>query len=224
MRVRLCCLVAGLLPLSGLAQAQVPLYAQSLPEGTVYIRLANALPGAVTVQTDFAGKVSLGGDGAARVSPYYVAGDAGGRSVALQVTRLGKTGTARFEPRSGSFVTVILEERGGVLTAAAVTDKPEYNQLRARLSFYNATSGCDAGSLADASNKAIFSALPPNSGQARSINPVAAKVVASCAAGKASPLDLGHLEPGGLYSVWMMQPAGSLTAFVAHDTIAPPQT
>lgn len=223
MIVKLYCLVAGLLALPGLVRAQVPLYAQSLPEGTVYIRLVNALPDAAAVQTDFAGKVSLGADGAARISPYYVAGNAGGRSVTLQVTQAGKTATARFAPRSGSFVTVVLEDKGGVLTAAEITDKPEYNQLRARLSFYNATPGCNAGSLADPSGKAIFSEMPPNSGQARSINPVAAKVVASCAAGK-TPLDLGQLEPGGLYSVWMMQPAGSLIAFVAHDTIAPPQT
>ena len=211
--------------------AQVPLYAQSLPEGTVYIRLVNALPAAATVQTDFAGKVKLGADGAARVSPYYVAGKAGGKSVALQVTMTGagRTATARFVPPNGKFVTVVLHQSSDGVTAAEITDRPEYNQLRARLSFYNATTGCTTGSLADASGKPIFNATPPDSAQARSINPVAAKVIASCAAGNAPPLDLGKLEAGGLYSVWMMQPdgppgTGALTVFVAHDTIAPPQT
>ena len=216
-------LASGLLPVIG-AWGQVLLYSQSLPEGTVYIRLASALPDAATVRTDFAGTVALGADGAARISPYYVAGDAGGKTVTLQVTQAGNTATAQFTPRSGSFVTVILHGDGGAVTAAVITDKPEFNQLRARLSFYNATPACAAGSLADAAGKAIFGGMAANSGQARSINPVAAKVVAGCAAGTAPLLDLGKLEAGGLYSVWMMQPGGALTAFVAHDTIAPPQT
>ena len=60
---------------------------------------------------------------------------------------------------------------------------------------------------------------------ARSVNPAAATVVvASCGAEKAKPLDLGKLDAGGLYSVWMMKPGGQLTAFMAHDTIAPPRS
>lgn len=207
----------------GTAQAQILLYAQRLPEGTVYIRLANALPDAASVQTDFAGKVALGAEGAARISPYYVAGTAGGKTVTLQVTEAGKTMPAKFEPKSGSFITVVLHRDGDAVTASIVTDKPEFNQLRARLSFYNATANCGAGSLAEGTGKAIFSGMAANSGQARSINPVEAKVTASCATGKAPVLDLGKLEAGGLYSVWMMQPGSALTSFVAHDTIAPPQ-
>ena len=212
-----------LLGLAAPAEAQILLYAQRLPEGTVYIRLVNALPDAATIQTAFAGKVTLGADGAARISPYYVAGTAGGKTVTLQVTEGGKTAPAKFEPKSGSFITVVLHREGDAVTAAIVTDKPEFNQLRARLSFYNATANCAAGSLAEGAGKPIFSGMAANTGQARSINPVAAKVTASCSTGKAPVLDLGELQAGGLYSVWMMQPAGALTAFVAHDTIAPPQ-
>ena len=203
-------------------QAQILLYAQRLPEGTVYIRLVNALADAATVQTDFAGKVTLGAEGAARISPYYVDQSGGGKTVSLQVTAAGKTATAKIEPKSGSFVTVVLHGGGDAVTAAVIPDKPEFNQLKARLSFYNATGNCGAGSL-ETAGKPVFSAMAANTGQARSINPVEAKVTASCASGKAPTLDLGKLEAGGLYSVWMMQPAGALTAFVAHDTIAPPQ-
>ncbi len=205
------------------ARAQIPLYAQRLPEGTVYIRLANALPDAASVQTDFAGKVELGADGADRISPYFVAGSAGGKTVSMQVTGGGKSATATFEPKSGTFITVVLHPKSDGVTAAIVTDKPEYNQLKARLTFYNATGDCAAGSLAEQGGRPVFGNLPPDSVQARSINPVAATVTAACGGGKASPLPLGQLEAGGLYSVWMMHPAGPLTAFVAHDTIAPPR-
>ena len=213
----------ALLGFAGPAQAQILLYAQRLPEGTVYIRLASALPAAASVQTDFAGTVALGDDGAARISPYFVAGSAGGKTVSLQVNAAGKTATATFEPKSGTFITVVLHPKGDAVTASIVTDKPEYNQLKARLTFYNATSDCPAGSLAEQVGRPVFSNVPPDGVQARSINPVAATVTAACGGGKAPPLPLGQLEAGGLYSVWMMHPAGQLTTFVAHDTIAPPR-
>lgn len=206
------------------AGAQILLYAQRLPEGTVYIRLANALPGAASVQTDFAGKVDLGGDDAARISPYFVAVSAGGKKVSMQVSQGGKTATATFEPKSGTYITVVLHPSADGVTAAIVTDKPEFNQLKARLTFYNATGDCAAGSLAEGAGRPIFQSVAPNAAQARSINPVAAVVTAACAAGKVAPLDLGKLNEGGLYSVWLMQPAGKLMAFLAHDTIAPPRS
>ena len=128
------------------ATAQPLLYAQRLPEGTVYVRLANALPDAAKVQTDFAGTVELGSDGAARISPYFVAGQAGGNKVAMQVAAGGKTATAMFEPKSGTFITVVLSAKGDGVGTAIITDKPDYNQLKARLTFYNATADCTAGS------------------------------------------------------------------------------
>jgi hypothetical protein len=205
-------------------RAQILLYAQRLPEGTVYIRFANALPAAASLQTDFAGKVDLGADGTTRISPYFVAETAGGKKLSVPVSAGGKTATATFTPKSGSFITVVLHPSADGVTAAIVTDKPEFNQLKARLTFYNATADCAAGVLAEGSGRAVFSAVPPNAAQARSINPVNAVVTASCAAGKVPPLDLGKLNEGGLYSVWMMQPADKLTAFLAHDTIAPPRS
>ena len=212
--------VAAVAPPAG---AQPLLYVQGLPEGTVYIRLANALPGAANVATDFAGAIDLGADGATRISPYYVAGQAGGKPMALEVNQAGRTSTATFQPKAGSFTTVVLHPDGSGVRAAVITDKPEYNQLKARLSFYNATPDCAAGSLAER-GRPVFSAVPHDGAEARSVNPAKATVTASCAADAAPPLPLGQLEAGGLYTVWMMQPAGRLTAFVAHDLIAPPRS
>ncbi len=204
-------------------RAQPLLYAQRLPEGTVYIRLANALPGAARVQTDFAGAVELGSDGADRISPYFVAGNAGGKTAALRVSEGGRTAEATVQPKTGTFVTVVLHDKADGVAAAVITDKPDYNQVKARLTFYNATADCAAGSLSEGSGRPVFTALPPDAAQARSINPVAATLTAACASGKAPALPLGQLEAGGLYSVWMMRLGGQVTAFAAHDTIAPPR-
>ena len=207
----------------GVSHAQPMLYAQRLPEGTVYIRLASALAAAATVGTDFAGPVALGNADATRISPYFVAGSAGGKTVTLQVDEGGKTATATVQPKSGTFITVVLEDKAGGVAAAIVTDHPEYNQLKARLTFYNASGDCPAGSLSEGA-RPVFANVAPDGTMARSVNPASAVVVASCGAEKAKPLDLGKLDAGGLYSVWMMKPGGQLTAFMAHDTIAPPRS
>ena len=222
--VRFGLVLATLLGFVAPASAQILLYAQRLPAGTVYMRLVNALPGAASIGTEFAGKVDLGADGEKRVSPYFVSTTLGDKTVTLQVDEGGKPSTANFSPKSGSFVTVVLHRAGDKVTASVITDKPEYNQLRARLAFYNATTDCAAGSLAEASGQDIFKGIAPDGVAARGINPVSAKVVAGCAAGKSPPLDLGQLQAGGLYTVWMMRPAGTLISFVAHDLIAPPRS
>ncbi len=205
------------------AHAQPLLYSQHMPEGTVYIRFASALPSPVSVGTNFAGEVALGGDRADRISPYFVAGAAGGTTVALQVSHDGRTASASFRPPSGAFVTVVLHGEGDGVRAAVVRDRPEYNQLKARLSFYNATADCPAGSL-EAGGQALFGGVPPDAGRARSVNPAAATVTASCTAGTTPALALGQLDAGGLYTVWMMRLAGRLTAFMGRDLIAPPRS
>jgi len=215
---------AALLGFAAPASAQILLYAQRLPAGTVYMRLVNALPGAASIQTEFAGTVELGTEGAARVSPYFVSTTLGDKVVTLGVSEGGKSAKPSFTPKSGSFLTIVLHAAGDGVTAAVITDKPEYNQLRARLAFYNATADCPAGSLAEASGPDIFKGIAPGAAAARGINPVSAKVVAGCAAGKAPALDLGELQAGGLYTVWMMRPEGTLMSFVAHDMIAPPRS
>jgi alginate O-acetyltransferase complex protein AlgF len=208
---------------AGTASAQPMLYAQRLPEGTVYIRLASALPAAAIVTTDFAGTVSLGNAEANRISPYFVAGSAGGKTVALKVAEGSKTATATIQPKSGTFITVVLHEKGNAVVGSIITDKPEYNQLKARMTFYNATDDCSTGSLSQGT-RAVFPAVAADGVQAASLNPVSATVIAACGGDKAKPLDLGALEAGGLYSVWMMRLGGQLTSFMAHDTIAPPRS
>ena len=231
MKVRLCLQSIHRAGLQGLllataavsvSHAQPMLYSQRLPEGTVYIRMASALPGAATIGTDFAGSVSLGNTEATRISPYFVAGDAGDKTVTLQVNEGGKTAAATIQPKSGTFITVVLEEKAGGVAAAIVVDHPEYNQLKARLAFYNAAADCPAGSLSEDGHP-VFSDVAPAGVMVRSVNPAAATVVAACGTEKAKPLDLGKLDEGGLYSVWLMKPGGQLTAFMAHDTIAPPR-
>ncbi len=67
----------------------------------------------------------------------------------------------------------------------------------------------------------MFSAVTAVSMRTSSTNATAsAKVQAVCGAARAPVLDLGELNAGGLYTVWLMEPAGKPITFLAQDTIA----
>lgn len=198
------------------------LYEQRLPEGFAFLRLANALPDAVTVKPDFGPEVRLGAEGATRIGAYLIGEGVAGRPVILRVTEGATTTEVTIRVTAGGSNTVLLQRQGGGLVATVVRDTTEYNQTRARLTFYNAIPGCVEGALALApAGTAIFTAVAPNAMRSRTINPVRATVLANCTGQQAPPLALGALEAGGQYSVWLMAPAGVPVAFLARDTIAP---
>jgi hypothetical protein len=219
-------LLLGAALLTGLglpqAQAQAPmLYEQRLPDDTAFIRIINALPGDVTVKADFAPAFTQRSGDADRVGPYVPAEKVVGRESTLEIAQGGETAKASLSFKQG-YNTVILQRQDGKLTATNLADSLEFNQLRARLAFYNLIPGCADGSLTlQGSNQAVFTGVAPNTTKARSVNPTSASVQAACG-GKPAPVqDLGKLDAGGQYSVWLMAPAGTPTTLLARDRIAP---
>lgn len=211
----------GLLPaLPALAQAPL-LYEQRLPDGTAFIRFINVLPGAVSVKSDVTPAFTQGAGEADRVGPYVPAEKAAGREITLDITEGGTTTQAKLAFKEG-YNTVILAKVDGKVVATSLPDGLEFNQLRARLAFYNVIPGCADGSLTiQGSNQAVFTGVAPNTTKSRSVNPTAASVRAACG-GKPAPVqDLGKLEAGGQYSVWLMAPAGTPVTLLARDRIAP---
>ena len=213
------CALAGT---AGAARSHPMLYEQRLPEGFAFIRIASALQGGVVVRPDFRDPVTLGEAGADRVSPYFVAEEVGGRPVRFQVTLGGTTSEVQAEVKAGGLNTVLLQREGDRVVATAIADLGEYNQTRARVTFYNAVRGCAGGALTlEPSGQAVFSGIAPATGRTRSLNPAEATVRAGCGTQRTAPLDLGRLQAGGLYSVWLMAPAGQPVAFLVQDRIAP---
>jgi hypothetical protein len=203
------------------AAAQPMLYEQRLPDGFAFVRFANLLPGRVTVKPDYDNQVAVPDGAAERVTAYMVAEDVADRPVKLVVSDGTLTSEVTVRIPGGGYNTVLLRREGDRLGALVITDKVEFNQTRARLGFYPAIAGCAEGGLAiDPGSQAIFSKVAPETAAARNLNPAAAKVVASCAGQKAPPLDLGRLEAGQQYSVWLMAPQGSPVSFLVRDRIA----
>ena len=207
---------------AGLAKAQSPATARALPKATVHLRFANALPDPARVQTGFAGTIALGAAGADRVSSYVTDPALVAGAIALHIQSRALQATVGLTVAPGGFVTVVLQPAGASVVAVSITDYPQHDPRRARLSFYNATADCPIGSLVQASGEPVFTEVPVDGVAARSISPMQATVVAGCAAGQAPQLELGELPAGSLTSVWLMRPAGSLVAFALHDMIPTP--
>jgi len=206
------------------ARAQAPmLYKQRLPDGWGLLRYANTLAQATALRSDFDLPRNLGTEGAARITPYHVIENVEGKTLEMQLTSGTTTTRLRFTLRPNTFNTLLLLREGDTVVARVIQDTTEFNQIRARLTFYNAAPGCGATTLAlDPGGQAVLSDVADGGMRARTVAPAAARVRATCSGARVGPLDLGRLEAGQLVSVWMMSPAGTPILFRSTDTIAPP--
>lgn len=213
--------VAAALGSGGAALAQPMLYEQRLPEGTGFVRLVNGTAGQITVKPDYDEATTLGTNGAERVSPYYVSEGIAGRPVRLQVTAGGRTSPVEVRLQGGALNIVVFGGSGDAIAASAFQVRQLYEQQRAVLAFVNAVPDCANGAVAlQPSGQSVLSGVGPMSAQNRAVAPAAAMVRASCGGRNAPNLDLGRLQAGGLYSVWLMAPEGQPISFLARDTIA----
>ena len=125
------------------APAQPMLYENRLPEGTAYVRFVNTLPDGGTVTPVFADAVTLGKTGGDRVGPYMVVENATGRVLTADVKLGAVQKPISFTLQPGKWHTLLLQPgANGDVATTLVTDEVGYNQLRARLSFFNAAAQC----------------------------------------------------------------------------------
>ena len=214
----------ALLPLlaAGSAAGQEALYGAQPPPGSAFVRFVNATAAPVDVRPSFAASHNLEIAGPARVTPYAVVEKVAGRSLPVDAQSAGGTAHATLTVAPDSFNTVLVRDEGGKLSLTVVKDGAEFNQARARLSFYNATVACPAAVLALApAGTAVFSDVDPGAVRTRSVNPVKAMVRASCKGQAAEDVMLENMEVGSSYSVWLMTPGGKATTFITRDTTLP---
>ncbi len=204
------------------AQDQGQVYDPLPPPGSAYVRFVNATGDEVTVRPDFLAPQHMGTAESGRITVYGVAEHVAGRALGVEVQAGGRTGRATLHAEPGSFLTVLVEPgTGQSLDLVPVVDQTDFNQSRARLAFYNAMPGCASARIVlAAGDVAVFQDVAPGTAKARSVNPVSAPVKAVCAGEPAATLTLSGMEAGGMYSIWLMQPGGTATAFLARDATA----
>ena len=215
----LAALVAATAPATG----QEALYGAQPPPGSAFVRFVNATGASVDLRPSFLSSSTLGTVGASRVGPYSVVEHVAGKSLSMDVQTAGRTLHAALAVAPDSFNTVLVrDETASGPSATLVKDGAEFNQARARLSFYNATPGCPAASLALApAGTAVFSDVAPGSVRTRSVNPVKALIRAGCTGQTADDVMLDDMEVGGSYSVWLMSPGGHPVTFITRDKTSP---
>jgi len=104
-----------------------------------------------------------------------------------------------------------------------VLESPDdFNALKASVAFYNVDAQCaSAALLAAGRNVVLLDGVPEGQAKRRQINPVPLSVQLSCG-GKVvgQPLDLGPLEAGQRYTVFLVPAGKSSRIFKATDTVA----
>ena len=216
--MRLATVAFAALAFAAPAMAQQVLYDPVPPTGSAYVRFVNALGADVSIKPDFLPERRMGTAPEDRVGAFTVVEKVAGRALQVDLQSGGVSGKASITAEPGSFTTVLVQQGPNGLLALPVRDHSEFNQNRARLSFYNAIPGCPEGTLAlEPGKQAVFQGIAPGNVGARSVNPVSAQLQASCG-GRTAPLfDLKGVEAGGMYSIWLMQPGGEPVAFMTRD-------
>lgn len=200
------------------ARAQQALYDPLPPKGSAYVRFFNALEQPLTVSPDFAQPLTLGTAGPQRVGPYSVVEHVEGRTVTVPMQAGGVPAKVALTLAPGTFNTVLwLPDKAGA-RGIVLRDESQFNELRTKLTFYNATTACASGALLVApTGPAVFKDVPPASAAMRAVNPVEASVLADCAGRHSRPFDLKGLIEGGRFSLWLIMTAAGPQAFLARD-------
>lgn len=211
--------LAMLLSIAALpAQAQLFLYDPNPPAGSAYVRIINALDAPLAITSNFGPGMTLPSGTSDRVGPYRAVEQVATRTLRLEAADI----VAQFSVTPGSFTSVVVTRDGDHAVARPITEETAFNQARVRLSFVNATGSCAGGRLELLPDgPAIFSDVAPGQSRMRNVNPVTARLRASCATLPAVELELGAMDVGGQYSIWLMSPNAQPLAFVARDVMAP---
>ena len=126
--------------------------------------------------------------------------------------------------RPGELISVVIFSNGSSgLAMQAIAEKPkDFNALKASLAFYNFDPACNGAGLTLAGrDTVIFENGPLRAVQRRAVNPVALSVQPVCGTQRAGAvLDLGTLEAGQRYSVFMVGHAQKQRAFWVKDVVA----
>ncbi|OZI72262.1 cell division protein FtsQ [Bordetella genomosp. 12] len=213
-------LTAGLWAASAGA-AEVPLYETGPAEDSSFVRFVNGgeQPLAV-VATGSKSRLTLD---AAKPATDFLPIRAG-KAIEGVLERGGAKQNVSLTVQPGEFASVVgLPDGAGKLQSVIVREQPDdFNALKASVAFYNLDAQCaSAALLAAGRNIVVLDQVPQGESRRRQINPVALSLQLSCAGqpvGQA--LDMGTLEAGQRYTVFLVPQGKQSRIFQATDSVA----
>ena len=168
------------------------------PEGSIYVRVANAQAAPLSVQVGEGRgeQVSAAGKLA---TDYYV--QPGGQPFRVRVN--GKPLQVATPAPASGFVTLLVGAGAGA-GVRVVQDQQATGSsgLKAELALYNLVPGCNAR-LELSSGDVVLASVAEASRGTRAINPVQATLLAKCGARASAPLQLPALKAGDRYSLFV---------------------
>ncbi len=197
-------LIAGFLVVSGLAQQAAAqeigkLYAARPPAGYAFVRVAvaNRSAEAGSIQID-SSKIPI--DDAAVASRYRAVK----ADTAVRISAGGAVIDDKTIPRADQFSTIVIRRDGSGWTSTTIEEgQGAVNDLKAQLRFFNLVPRCEA-SLKIMDGPVVFDATASGTVKSRAINPVQARLEASCN-GRTAALALPQLRSGDHFSLFLTE-------------------
>jgi hypothetical protein len=203
--------------------AQETLYGKQPPPGSAYVRFANALDSGVTVKTNYQPDTHLGMSPANRVGAFSIIENAKDRPLDITVQDGHGASELHYAATAEAFVTFVFQRSdSGTITISPISERVDFNQMRARIAFYNAVPGCAAAALTiRPSGPEMFQGVVNATVQSRTVKPVKASVQTLCAGHEGPSLDLDGLETGASYSLWLTSLSQNDGFFLTRDAVTP---
>ncbi|MEW5839029.1 MAG: cell division protein FtsQ [Pseudomonadota bacterium] len=201
------------------AHAEVQLYETGPSEDSSFLRFVNASGQTLDIEAG-ASKARLSLTNAAPTSGFQPVRARSEIKGAL--IQGGERQDVALSVQPGEFVSVIgIQDGKGGIAAKLLREKPDsFNALKASLGFASLDSACSDAGLKAAGRDVMIFEHGSESIQRRMINPVALAVQLVCA-GKpvGAPLDLGSLQAGQRYSLFVVPAAQGSHLMYSADTI-----
>ncbi|WP_419204910.1 alginate O-acetyltransferase AlgF [Bordetella trematum] len=201
--------------------AEVPLYETGPAEDSSFVRFVNGSEQPLDVVASRSkSRVTL--DGGRPVTDFQAIQAGKPVEGVLRQGALEKKISVTAQP--GEFVTVVgLENPSEGLRTVVIHEQPDdFNALKASVAIYNLDAQCVSAALLVAGRDIVlFEQVPENAFRRRQINPVPLKVQLSCGGqitGK--PVDLGILEAGQRYTVFLVPDGKQSRLFSTEDIVA----
>lgn len=214
--------VVGLLIGFGLAGGAhaVDLYPTGPSEDAAFVRFVNAGLQKLDISAKGGASVELDGSTVAtRFFPVTAGSDITGKLVSGGVEQ-----DIALKPAAGEFVTVVAAQgQSPAFSLTVLREQPEdFTAVKAAVAFYNMNADCAAASVQVSGRKVLlFEPVSAKATARRLVNPVKLAVQLLCnGAAVGSPLDMGRLEAGERYSLFLAPGDPAARFFFVMDDVA----